>query len=109
MGMINLYRNIKWLEPWNSLCTNENLFEEELHKELGKKHILYNKKVSIIGRRYDCDDFLFEIDNIDFKFAVVHLTFSGKEESESYPKTRVYKDLNDWINRCMVPDYNEFK
>lgn len=39
----------------------------------------------------------------------MHLTFSSKEESEAYLKTRVYKDLNDWINRCMVPDYNEFK
>lgn len=109
MGMINLYRNIKWLEPWDSLCTEGSSFEQELYKELGKKHVLYNKKISVIGRRYDRDDFLFEVNDIEFKFAVVHLTFSGKEESGVYPRTKLYKDLDDWINRCMIPDYNEFE
>lgn len=102
--------NIEWLEPWDSLCTDGKSFEEELYKELGKKHILYGKKLSAIGRRYDCDEYLFQVNNLDFRVAVVHLTFSGKEEfNNNYPKTKVYKDLNDWINNCMIPDHYEFE
>lgn len=106
---MNLCRNIDWLEPWDSLCTEGSLFEQELYKELGKNHVLYSKKVTAIGRRYDCDDFLYEINDIEFKFAVVHLTFSDKDESGTYPRTKLYKDLDDWINRCMIPQHNEFE
>ncbi|QLY77851.1 hypothetical protein [Clostridium intestinale] len=104
-----MYGNIAWLEPWYCLCTEGSSFEQELYKELGKNHVLNNKKVSVIGRRYDRDDFLFEINDIEFKLAVVHLTFSGKDESGTYPKTKLYKDLDDWINRCMLPDHTEFE
>ena len=107
--MINLYGKIKWLEPWDSLCTDGKSFEQELYKEVGRNHVLYNKKVSVIGRRYDRDDFLFEVKDIEFKFAVVHLTFSGKEEIGVNPRTKVYKDLDHWINRCMILDHNEFE
>ena len=102
-------KDYKWLEPWDSLCTEPSSFEKELYNEVGEKHILYGKKVMAIGRRYDCDDFLFRIYDADFNFAVVHLTYSGrKEESFKYPRTKVYKDLNDWINRCMIPDNSEY-
>lgn len=103
-----MYRNIEWLEPWDSLCTDRSSFEEELRKELRQGHVLYGKKVAVIGRCYDCDEFLLEVSGFEFRYAVAHLTFSGKEESGNYPKTKAYKGLNDWINRCMIPDNNEF-
>ena len=40
---------------------------------------------------------------------MVHLTYSYKREKESkYPRTTVYKDLNHWINECMIPDHSEY-
>jgi hypothetical protein len=103
-----MVNNIKWLEPWDSLCTEPSSFEKEFYNEVGEQHILYGKKVIAIGRRYDYDTFLFHVDNSEFRFAVVHLTYSLKEEDSNYPKTKLYKDLNDWINRCMIPDHSEY-
>lgn len=103
-----MVNNINWLEPWDSLCTEPSSFENELYNEVGEQHILYDKKVIAIGKRYDCDTFLFQVDNSEFHFAVVHLTYSQKREDPKYPKTKLYKDLNDWINRCMIPDHSEY-
>jgi len=103
-------KNIEWLEPWDSLCTNGISFEQELYNEVGRNHVLYMKTVTAIGRRYDRDEFLFQVNSSEFKIAVVQLTFSGKKLTDSnYPKTRLYIDFNDWINNCMIPDHIEFE
>lgn len=73
---------IDWLEPWEPLCTAPDSFENELYNEVGGKHILFGRKVSAIGRRYDCDDVLFRVFDADFNYAVVHLTYSRKTEVE---------------------------
>ena len=104
-----MIHEIEWLEPWDSLCTEPSSFEEELYKEIGEGHILYGKNVSAMGRRYDKDDFLFLIDDSDFSFAVVHLTFSRKRENNpNFPTTKVFKNLDDWTENCMMPDHEEF-
>jgi signal recognition particle subunit SEC65 len=100
---------INWLEPWDSLCVEPTYFEKELYREVGEQHVLFNKKVTALGRRYDCDDVLFQVHNSEFHFAVVHLTYSSKREKESkYPRTKIYKDLNNWINECMIPDHSDY-
>ncbi|WP_010243255.1 hypothetical protein [Acetivibrio cellulolyticus] len=102
-------KNINWLEPWDSLCTEPNHFEQELYFEIGERHVLYGKKVTAIGRRYDCDDFLFKVHYSEFNYAVVHLTYSRtKEQDASFPITKLFKDLNDWVNNCMIPDHSEY-
>ncbi len=63
------------LKPWDKLNTEASSIEIELYKEIGTYHILYGKKVKAIGRRYDCDDILFQVHDAEFKFAVVHLTY----------------------------------
>lgn len=101
--------NINWLEPWDSLCVEPSYFEKELYKEVGERHLLHRKKIIAIGRRYDCDKVLFQVHDSEFNFAVVHLTYSSKrEEDPKYPRTKVYKDLNHWINECMIPDHSEY-
>lgn len=100
---------IDWLEPWGSVNSDPDYFEKELYNEVGKNHILYGKKVSAIGRRYDCDDILFQVFDSKFIYVVVHLTFTRKtEDSIQYPKTTTYKDLNSWINECMIPVHSEY-
>ncbi len=100
---------IDWLEPWNLLCTEPSSFEEELYREIGKDHILYGKKVRTIGRRYDKDDFLYIVDDSQFSLAVVHLTYCHHtEENLDFPITKLFKDLDDWVNNCMLPDHEEY-
>lgn len=104
-----MVNDINWLEPWDSLCTEASSFEKELYSEVGKQHILYGKKVKAIGRRYDCDDILFKVCDSELSFAVVHLTYSNKREEDSkYPRTKIYKDLHDWITNCMTPDHLKY-
>lgn len=69
---------IKWKEPWSELWTPSKLFEEELVKEVGSEHSLFNYQCDCIGRREDCDEFLYKVTGADFQYAVVHLTFSGR-------------------------------
>lgn len=100
---------INWLEPWESLCTAPDSFESELYNEVGRNHILFGKKVSAIGRRYDCDDLLFRVFDSEFNYAVVHLTYSKKTKvTPQYPKTTVYKDLGSWVNECMMPTHSDY-
>lgn len=108
-GIQTMNETINWLEPWDSLCTEPTSFERELYFEVGDGHILHGKKVTAIARRYDCDDFLFQVHDSEFNYAVVHLTYSRmKEKNPSFPRTKLYKDLNDWINDCMIPEHSEY-
>ncbi len=102
---------IDWLEPWDSLCTEPDYFENELYNEIGRLHILHGKKVSAIGRRYDCDDCLFRVYGAGFNYAVVHLTYSSSKMikiNPQYPKTTIFKDLGTWIKECMIPAHSEY-
>lgn len=108
-GGSKMVNNINWLEPWDSLCTEPSSFEIELYKEVGEQHILYGKKVSTVGRRYDKDDILFQVHDSNLYFAVVHLTYSNKRDvNPKFPQTKIYRDLDDWINNCMLPDHAEY-
>ncbi len=76
---------------------------------MGNQHILNGKRVKALGRRYDCDDVLFQVIDSEFSYAVVHLTFSMKVEGNlNYPRTKEYKDLDDWLNERMLPDHLEY-
>jgi hypothetical protein len=55
------------LEPWGSVNSEPDYYEKELYIEVGKKNILYGKKVSAIGRRYDCDDILYILNIMHLK------------------------------------------
>lgn len=81
---------IDWLEPWEPLCTAPDCFENELYHEVCEHHILFGRKVSAIGRRYDCDDILFQVLDTDFNYAVVHLTYSRKTEVKSLIRKQQY-------------------
>jgi hypothetical protein len=48
--------DINWLEPWESLTVERNYFKKKLYREISKEHILFNKTIIALGRRYDCDD-----------------------------------------------------
>ncbi len=82
--------------PVNDIKEKQQL-ENELRVEINNGHLLYNKNVSAIIRRYDCDDVVYQLS--DNSYALVHLTWSGKIESNSkFPSTSIYKTLADIYN-----------
>lgn len=83
---------------WESIENSKEYFKRELIKEVSENHILYGVEVKEIARREDCDDVLFLLLDGSNRYAVVHLTWSGKrEDSKNYPKTRLYDNLEEVI------------
>jgi len=98
-------QNIVWLEPW--AATSPGL-EAELKREVGKRHPLFGREAVAVGRRFDCDDVLFYLPNSSPPLAVVHLTWR-REVSTEFPWTIFYRCVQDWVERCMKPDHDEWK
>lgn len=102
------YSKKEFLEPWYYVKSDGSL-ENELYKELGKKHTLYGKKLVAIARRFDQDDVLFSFIDAPTILAVVHLTWKSKKESNSsWPSTMIYNTWEEWVSKQMKPDYDEF-
>ena len=98
---------IYYLKPWHS--DNKDL-TVQLHREINKRHVLYNKQVKTIARRQDNDDVLFEVDNADFKYAMVHLTWSQKTLKDSkYPRTETYKSWQDAYENRIIIDNQDWE
>lgn len=85
---------IKFEEPWEAAFPDNRLLQV-LHSELGPLHVLYGKNLVAIARRDDNDDVLFEVKDGEFRYAIVHLTWSGRQEpNPKWPRTRLSNDLN---------------
>jgi hypothetical protein len=85
---------------WRLVVSKEerNALEQELHRELSRRHSLYGSRATAIARRDDDDDVLFEVTGDKHGFAVVHLTWSGGQEANPvFPYTRWYQTLSEWI------------
>ena len=113
-------------EPWSELEIGQKIsFENELRKELGikdkslflnlfkksSKHDLINFEFSALCHDQRNDNVLFEINSnkSDKQFALVHLTWSGKEESQNYPRTEFYSSFSEFKNLRMIPDKIEWQ
>jgi hypothetical protein len=94
---------LHYLKPWHSDDTDLTV---QLHREINTKHILYGKPLKTIARRQDNDDVLFEVDNADFKFAMVHLTWAQKTLDDSkYPRTETYKTWQEVYENRIIIDH----
>jgi hypothetical protein len=99
------FKNISWLTPWIPASID---FVKELNREVGPNHALYQQEAIAVGRRTDEDDVLFFVPDCALPFAVVHLTWTSKQEEQSeFPATVFYSSLEDWIERCMKPSHIE--
>lgn len=70
-----------------------------LTRELSPGHELYGKKVVAIAR--DFDDILFEVQDGQKPFAVVHLTHRVAD-SPPWPDTFWYSSIEEWIAEWLL-------
>ena len=88
-------------EPWFAILDSEiNPIVAELQRELSAEHLLFGQPVSAIARRQDCDDVLVRFGQSPPRYAVVHLTWSGKREiSPEWPATQVFNSLDQFVQK----------
>jgi hypothetical protein len=99
---------LKWFSPWELITESGDIFVIELRKEVGPRHILFGVPVQALARHIACDDVLFAADDLDKPLVVVHLTWTGRTESDAaWPSTTLYGNWQDWIERAMIPDCQE--
>ena len=97
------------LEPWTELTDSEETLISELKKEMRDDDDLFGSTFVPIAQRKDCDDVLFIIENRKPEVAVIHLTWSGHADpNKGWPSKTIYSDLNDWRERCMILDYEDY-
>ena len=100
--------NIEWLEPWTpgSFPT----FVDELNREVGPGHPLFERVAIAVGRRTDCDDVLFFLLDSPAPLAVVHLTWRMRREvNATSPAVQLYSSLADWVENGMRKDHELFQ
>lgn len=97
---------VTWLEPWVPAMAG---MEKELEKEVGVGHVLSGSKCVPVARRIDRDEVLFQVAGLEDFYAVVHLTWSGKRETNSaFPRTEVFRSIGEWVEKKMKPDHDAF-
>ena len=101
-----------WLVPWYSVigdATQVASMERELRRELSAGHPLFGLPVRTVGRRQDCDDVLFAIDDGTGRVAVVHLMWTpNSPERAPWPMTVVYPTFETWLAEGMQDDHDKF-
>ncbi len=105
---MNLNDYIK--EPWelidSSLCEK---IKEELSKEINNEHPLHNVNCEPVAKRIDSDDTLFRINPHLCEYAVVHLTWSGKKETDpKWPYVEFFTDTDDLNKERLTPDFEDY-
>jgi hypothetical protein len=105
---MNIHPQLKLKLPW-IIPDNPKALNDELKKELRNDGLLFSLKINAIAMRCDCDDVLFQLLDGSEKFAEVHLTWSGKTDSNiGWPSTIIYNSLQDWIENKMNIDHIEY-
>jgi len=104
---------VEWLAPWHSIANDSSQIagmERELQRELTAVHPLYGLPVRALGRRQDCDDVLFALEDGTGRVAVVHLTWThSPPERLPWPVAAVYPTFEAWVAANMRPEYEAFR
>ncbi len=106
-----------WLEPWvliedldwdaqkkRDYCIG---WEGQLKREVGPRHALFGKEASLIARRFDRDDELFQLEGLEV--AEVHLTWArGMEADPRWPNAAIFASLENWQTESMTAQHREW-
>jgi len=105
------FKDFPWLSPWQPISLQgREAYKLELDLELSPAHPLYEQEFIPIARTCDGDDILFGLKGTACRLVVVHLTFTGRPEPDGrWPRAIFYRDIDDWIMRCMIPDLARFE
>lgn len=91
--------NSKLPNGWEDV-SNPQHFELELQKEISQSHVLFGLQVIAVAKSINSDDVVFKIlaEN-SFRYALVHLSFSGKHESTpNFPLTKVFNNMESLLS-----------
>ena len=100
---------MQFLEPWLEVSSQALKLRKELAAELGPRHPLKGRDMQAVARRQDCDDVLFISVDEPRVLAVVHLTYANRPEADPrWPSTTFFDSLEDWIERGMKADHEDF-
>jgi hypothetical protein len=96
------------LEPWHAVPPERRTqFDAEVARELAPGHVLTGRTLVAVAVRSDRDDVLFEVSGLGY--AVIHLTWSGRREnSREWPRTEVFSSIEEFRDRIMQRDHEEF-
>jgi hypothetical protein len=98
---------VEWLEPWGRITSPAMArgMEAEVNREIGPDHVLNGADVEALAFN-GADDVLFRIRGSSPRLAVVHLTYSGKQDTfPSFPSTVFYPTVQHFVDECMRPDH----
>jgi hypothetical protein len=99
--------NVKLLSPWIEPHSPDGL-ELELQREVAPEHVLPGKSATALAVARDRDDVLFAVNEADsLRYAVVHLTWSGKTAPCPWPATTFFESLEQWIE-WMKADHEDY-
>ena len=94
----------KWPEPWHPITDEKiaSLLWAELMRETSPHHCLFQRSLTAVGRRDDCDDILFLTNDPARPIVVVHLTWKGQTEPDpEWPATEFFSGWDDWLRRSI--------
>ena len=104
--MESLITAVLFLRPWKPLSdSGAKFFEAELARELVPHHLLHSHRTCAVAITVESDDVLYRLE--DGSFAQVHLTHARNpaETVTSFPRTRTFETLVDWMITVMLPDH----
>jgi hypothetical protein len=89
---------VRWVEPWQPIeaPAEAGALLAELLRELPPAHPLAGLPLRAVGRRPDCDDVLFAVEDGSGRVASVHLTRRAAQEVLPWPVSSLYDDLSAW-------------
>lgn len=99
-----------YLLPWEAVETPlSQPAPGRLADEIAPGHVLEGKRVRMIARRVDTDDVLYEVMTEPPSFAVVHLTWSDRRQTNpQFPWTTLY-DSMDRFREAMLRDAEAYE
>ena len=93
---------------WHHIAEDDqHLLTQQLRLEISHGHILYDRPLEIIVRRYDQDDVLLIVSHSEFQYAKVHLTWvTSPEHNSAWPAIVTYRNLHELIDIELISDEN---
>ena len=89
-------------KPWSGVTGDDDGLVAELRREMSPGHCLYGEPdIAAVARRDDCDDVLYRVGN---RFALVHLTWRGRERDPAWPHTVFFDSWSEFLVRAAAPD-----